>query len=152
MHWKTHHVTSANAVARLDLGCMLCAMCASSVLDLGQMSHSLRLFQTLRAMHAGFQDLCVKVESTAELVTLVSKNQRDEKLARRAINDKLLQEVEENASKLEVSAACDAIRVPLCFAYGTCEPCSGVLLASAACVFPCMCLPVYACGFALSWL
>lgn len=60
-------------------------------------------------MHAGFQDLCVKVESTAELVTLVSKHQRDEKLARRAVKDKLLQEVQENASKLEVSAACDAI-------------------------------------------
>lgn len=125
---------------------MLCAKCASSVLDLGHMLHSLRLSQTLRTMHAGFQDLCVKVESTAELVTLVSKHQRDEKLARRAVKDKLLQEVQENASKLEVSAACDAIRVPLCFAYGTCKPCSGVLLVSAGPmhVFACLCMWVCA--------
>ncbi len=130
---------------------MLCIECASSVLELRQVSNTLRPSQTLRTMHAGFQDLCVKVESTADLVTLVSDNQQDEELVRRAVEDKLLREVQKNASKLEVSAVCDAIRVPLCFAYGTCEPCSGVLLVSAACVVACMCLPVYACGFALSW-
>jgi hypothetical protein len=142
MRCRSHNVNILNAVTCLNVGCMLCVERASSVLDLGQVLNTLRLSHTLRTMHAGFQDLCVKVESTAGLVMLVTDNQRDEELVKRAVKEKLLMDVQKNASKLEVYVVCGAINVPLCCAYCTCGPCSGVLLISAACVVPCMCAPV----------
>ena len=81
---------------------MLCIECASCVLDLCQVSNTLRPSQTLRTTHTGFQDLCVKVESTADLVKLVSDHQREEKLVRKAVKNSLLLDVQKSASKLEV--------------------------------------------------
>ena len=78
------------------------------------MLHTLRLSQTLRTMHTGFQDLCVKVESTADLIVMVHDHQRDRELVNRAVKEKLLMTVQKKAIKLEVYAVCDAIRVPLC--------------------------------------
>ncbi|DBA85049.1 TPA: hypothetical protein ACH3X2_005780 [Trebouxia sp. C0005] len=50
------------------------------------------------------RDLCVKVESTAGLVMLVSDHQRDEELVNRAVKEKLLMAVHKDASKLVLEA------------------------------------------------
>ena len=53
-------------------------------------------------LHHALQDLCVKVEFTEGIVRLVTDIQREEELATRAAREKMLQEVHQNASKLEV--------------------------------------------------
>lgn len=61
-----------------------------------------RCLRLLNLLHHALQDLCVKVEFTEGIVRLVTDIQREEELATRAAREKMLQEVHQNASKLEV--------------------------------------------------